>query len=230
MKNLTKQLLLATCLTSTLGSTVFAAEEEVVSPISANITITNDYVWRGKTQSDDKKAIQGGFDWDAGNGFALGIWGSNLKDGSEFDYYGSYSGELDNGIGYEVGYITYRYSKDAVNNRLNFDESYVSGSYGDFGLSYYKGSGKKDLKVGNYIEGSYGTSINDIDVSLTFGKYSEAVSGDSSDYKMYGLSLGKSYEGLDFSLSFTKVNDSDNSAAYNTLNEKNTVLSISKSF
>jgi uncharacterized protein (TIGR02001 family) len=58
-------------------------------------------VWRGKTQSNNKKTIQGGLDWDAGNGFALGIWGSNVADGSEFDYYGSYSGEAGD-IGYEV--------------------------------------------------------------------------------------------------------------------------------
>lgn len=230
MKNLTKKILLATCLTSILGSASFAAEEEASSPISANITIANDYVWRGKTQSDDKKAIQGGFDYDAGNGFALGIWGSNVTDGSEFDYYGAYSGELENGLGYEVGYIAYRYSKDAVGNRLNFDETYVGASYGDFGLTYYKGNGKKELEVGNYIEASYGTSVSDVDISLTIGQYSEAVSGDSSDYKVYGISLGKSYEGLDFALGFTKVSDSDNSAAYNTLDEKNTVFSISKSF
>ncbi|CAC9513214.1 Conserved hypothetical protein 2001 [uncultured Gammaproteobacteria bacterium] len=229
MKNNTKKLLLALCLSSTFSSVSFATEEEKQSAVSANITIANDYVWRGKTQSDDKKIIQGGLDWDAGNGFALGIWGSNIADGSEFDYYGSYSGEVGD-IGYEVGYITYRYSKDATGNRLNFDEAYVGASYGDFGLTYYKGSGKKTLEVGDYIEVSYGTSINDIDISLTAGKYSEAVKGDSSDYKVYGVSLGKSYDGLDYALGFAKVKDSDNSAAYNTLNEKNTMFSISKSF
>ncbi|SMM97820.1 conserved hypothetical protein [uncultured Candidatus Thioglobus sp.] len=229
MKNLTKKLLLTTCLTATLVSASFAAEEAAVSPISANVTIANDYVWRGKTQTDDKETIQGGFDWDAGNGFAAGIWGSNVTDGSEFDYYASFSGES-NDVGYEVGYIAYRYSKDASDNLLNFDEAYVGASYGDFGVTYYKGSGKKTLDVGNYIEGSYGTNVNDIDVSLTVGNYSEAVSGDSSDYKVYGISLGTSYTGLDFALGFTKVSDSDNSAAYNTLDEKNAVFSISKSF
>ena len=219
MKNLTKQLLLATCLTSTLGSASFAAEEEV-SPISANVTIASDYVWRGKTQTDDKKAIQGGLDYDAGNGFALGIWGSNVDFGglsSEFDIYGSYSGELEGGFGYEVGYISYTYNKKSG----NFKESYISGSYGDFGLTYYKGAGSAN----NYVEGSYGTNVNDIDVSLTFGKYSDTA-GTTDGYKMYGLSLGKSYAGLDYALGFTKTNENTAGAS----NEKNTVLSISKSF
>lgn len=229
MKNKSKKLLLALYLSSIFSSVSFAAEEEKQSAVSANITIANDYVWRGKTQSNNKKTIQGGLDWDAGNGFALGIWGSNVADGSEFDYYGSYSGEAGD-IGYEIGYIAYRYSKDAAGNRLNFNEAYVGASYSDFGLTYYKGNGEKTLEAGDYIEGSYGTSINDIDVSLTVGRYSEAVKGDSNDYKVYGVSLGRSYGGLDYALGFTKVKDSDSSAAYNTLNEKNTMFSISKSF
>jgi hypothetical protein len=44
---------------------------------------------------------------------------ANIADGSEFDYYGSYAGEV-GAIGYEVGYIAYRYSKDAASNLLNF--------------------------------------------------------------------------------------------------------------
>lgn len=228
MKN-TKKLLLTVGLALSISSVSFAEEAEETSPISANITIANDYVWRGKTQTADKKTIQGGFDYDAGNGFALGIWGSNIADGSEFDYYGSYSNELENGFGYEVGYIAYRYSKDVADEPANFDEAYVGASYADFGLTYYKGK-KIKLEVGNYIEASYGTTINEVDVSLTAGQYSEAVSNDSSDYKVYGIGFGKSYKGLDYALSFTKVSDSDGSAAYNTLDEKNTVFSISKSF
>jgi len=230
MKNKTKKLLLTIGLTLTMSATSFAEEQVEASAVSANVTIANNYVWRGKTQTNDKEVIQGGFDYDMGNGFALGIWGSNVTDGSEFDYYGSYSNELASGLGYEVGYIAYRYSKDATDNLVNFDESYVGVSYGDFGLTYYKGNGKKALEMGNYIEGSYDASIKDIDISLTMGKYSEAVTGDSSDYKMCGLSFGKSYKDLDFTLGFTKVSDSDGSAAYNTLDEKNTVFSISKSF
>jgi uncharacterized protein (TIGR02001 family) len=73
MKNKSKKLLLALYLSSIFSSVSFATEEEKQSAVSANITIANDYVWRGKTQSNNKKTIQGGLDWDAGNGFALGI-------------------------------------------------------------------------------------------------------------------------------------------------------------
>ncbi|SMN16558.1 Conserved hypothetical protein 2001 [uncultured Candidatus Thioglobus sp.] len=204
-----------------MRTTSFAEDKAEVSAVSANIAIVNDYVWRGKTQSDDKKAIQGGFDWGVGNGFALGIWGSSLgtDGGSEFDYYGAYSGELDNGIGYEVGYIDYRYSKD--NGAADFKEAYVGGSYGDFSLTYYRGR----KEAANYVEGNYGTSITDVDFSLTLGKYSNTT--DNTDgYKVYGLSLGKSYDGLDYALGFTKTKENSSTNE----NEKNTVFSVSKSF
>ncbi len=80
---------------------------------------------------------------------------------------------------------------------------------------------KKILKVGNYVEASY----NNIDVSLTVGKYFESVTADNNDYKIYGISLGKSYKGLDLTLRFAK-----NHFSHNIFNEKNTVFSISKSF
>ncbi len=222
MKNTTKKLLLTAGLTLTMSSVSFANEStEAQSSISANVTLASDYVWRGKTQSDDKKAVQGGLDWDAGNGFAVGIWGSTLgtDGGSEFDYYGSYSGELESGIGYEVGYIDYRYSKD--NGAANFKEAYVGASYGDFGLTYYSGQDA----AADYVEGGYGASIDGVDVALTLGKYSDTT-GNNDGYKLYGLSFGKSYGGLDYGLGFTKTNEDDSA----TDNEKNTVFSVSKSF
>ncbi len=219
MKNSIKKFLLVIYLTLTFNSMLFAVEKK--SAISANINIVTNYVWRARTQSDDNKAIQGGLDWDARNGFILGIWGSSLgkNDGSEFDYYGSYSGKLNNGIGYEIGYIDYRYSKD--NGSANFKESYISTSYANFGLIYYKGHNE----AVNYIEGSYGTSINDIDASLTLGRYSNTI-GNADGYKMYGISFGKSYDGLDYALNFTKTNEND----VDVDNEENIVFSIGKSF
>ena len=63
------------------------------SAVSANVTFTSDYVWRGMTQSDGP-AIQGGFDFEDESGFYAGIWGSNVNfndgAGSELDYYAGY--------------------------------------------------------------------------------------------------------------------------------------------
>ncbi len=59
----------------------------------------------------------------------------------------------------------------------------------------------KILKVGNYVEASYNNnSINNIDYSLTVGKYLEVVTDDSNDYRVYGISLGRSYKELEFTI------------------------------
>jgi uncharacterized protein (TIGR02001 family) len=55
---------------------VAMAEEK--SPISANVSITTDYLFRGITQSSHSPAIQGGFDYAHDSGLYLGTWGSSV--------------------------------------------------------------------------------------------------------------------------------------------------------
>ncbi len=135
-----------------------------------------------------------GFDYDVGNSSVLGIWSSNVINGVEFNYHIFYVGKVVD-IDYEVGYITYRYSEDAIVNCLNFDEICIDGFYSDLGFTNYIDKCKTILKVGNYVEASYNNGINDIDVSLTVGKYFEATTDNSNDYKVYGISFGRSYKG-----------------------------------
>ena len=40
--------------------------------VSANVSFTTDYIWRGMTQSDGP-AVQGGFDYEADSGFYAGF-------------------------------------------------------------------------------------------------------------------------------------------------------------
>ena len=48
------------------------------SPITANVTVVNDYRYRGISQSNFKPAIQGGFDYAHESGFYIGNWNSSL--------------------------------------------------------------------------------------------------------------------------------------------------------
>jgi uncharacterized protein (TIGR02001 family) len=226
MKNKTKILLLAACLTSTFSS-MSLAEAESQSALSGNISITNNYVWRGKTQhldkagnNDKESTISGGLGYDFDNGFSVGTWGSNVSFGdasSEFDFYAGYSTEVDN-IGYEIGYIAYTYP-NATN--ANFEEIYIGTSYAGFGLTYYKG---QDEAV-NYVEASYGVNVEDIDISATVGKNSDTM-GNNDGYKVYGIKFSKAYKGLDYSLNFSKTSEYDSTTA----NQNHTIFSVSKSF
>jgi len=50
-----------------------------VSPITANVTVTSNYIYRGLTQTNNKPAIQGGFDYAHESGFYVGNWNSSIS-------------------------------------------------------------------------------------------------------------------------------------------------------
>ena len=83
MKTLQKSAL-ALAASSLLASAAFAQtapapEAPEASPITANVTVVNDYRYRGMTQSNYKPAIQGGFDYAHESGFYIGNWNSSIS-------------------------------------------------------------------------------------------------------------------------------------------------------
>ena len=150
--------------------------------VSANVSFTTDYIWRGMTQSDGP-AVQGGFDYEADSGFYAGFWGSNVNfnngNGQELDYYAGYGFSLGN-VGVDVGYITYDYPDSDPD--LKFEEIYLGFSFGDLGLTYASGQDEAP----DYIEVSYGIGP----VSFSYGDYDEY--GENTTIS-YGFACG-SYE------------------------------------
>jgi hypothetical protein len=133
--------------------------------VSANVSFTTDYIWRGMTQSDGP-AVQGGFDYEADSGFYAGFWGSNVNfnngNGQELDYYAGYGFSLGD-VGVDVGYITYDYPDSDPD--IKFEEIYLGFSFGDLGLTYASGQDEAP----DYIEVSYGIGP----VSISYGDYDE---------------------------------------------------------
>jgi len=160
--------------------------------VSANVSFTSDYIWRGMTQSDGP-AIQGGFDYASDGGFYAGIWGSNVNfndgAGSELDYYFGYGFDM-GGVGVDIGYIAYDYPDN--DSDLNFEEIYVGLSMGDLGLLYASGvDGAPD-----YMEVSYGFG----DVGISYGQYDDY--GDN-----LGISYGFTCGSYDCVLTYTDFSD-----------------------
>ena len=56
-----------------------AADAPEVSPITANVTVASNYIYRGLTQTNNKPAIQGGFDYAHESGLYIGNWNSNIS-------------------------------------------------------------------------------------------------------------------------------------------------------
>ena len=132
--------------------------------VSANVSFTSDYIWRGMTQSDGP-AIQGGFDYAAESGFYAGIWGSNVNfndgAGSELDYYFGYGFEA-GAIGVDLGYVAFDYPDNT--DGLDFEEIVIGLSYADFGLTFALGQdGAPDYTEVSYALGAFGFSYGEYD-------------------------------------------------------------------
>ena len=132
--------------------------------VSANVSFTSDYIWRGMTQSDGP-AIQGGFDYAAESGFYAGIWGSNVNfndgAGSELDYYFGYGFEA-GAIGVDLGYVAFDYPDNTEG--LDFEEIVIGLSYADFGLTFALGQdGAPDYTEVSYALGALGFSYGEYD-------------------------------------------------------------------
>ncbi len=96
------------------------------SPITANVTVVNDYRYRGISQSNFQPAIQGGFDYAHESGFYIGNWNSSISWLSdsysaaasnpkisapvEMDFYAGFKKELiAPGFATDVGVLQYYY-------------------------------------------------------------------------------------------------------------------------
>ena len=131
MKGSFKKALIAVALT-TAGLTAAAPS---YAEITANASVTSNYIWRGLTQTTNDAAVQGGIDYANESGFYAGTWVSNVNYGAddvysyEHDLYFGFSGESGD-ISYDVGYLYYNYDAEA-----EFDFAEVYGSVGFGGLS-----------------------------------------------------------------------------------------------
>ena len=176
---------------STMGSGVVLAAD---APLTANIGITSNYMWRGATQTSNLSAISGGIDYAHASGAYVGIWTSNTTTGTgyEQDLYAGYS--FDAGpVGLDIGYISYMYP---LSTSADFSEIYVNASFGMFSVGIANDSKNK----ATYLSAGAEFEVKkDLTLGLTFGSYDQ--SGGTNDYSHYQLSLSKG----DFSIAYDKA-------------------------
>jgi uncharacterized protein (TIGR02001 family) len=93
--------------------------QESAPPLTANVGVFSQYVFRGLTQTDRRPAVQGGFDYAHPSGFYAGTWLSNISWFSdtnagntaslEWDLYGGFKKSWDHGFSTDIGYLRYQY-------------------------------------------------------------------------------------------------------------------------
>jgi uncharacterized protein (TIGR02001 family) len=184
--------------------------------VSANIYFASDYYYRGIFQAES--SVSGGLDYER-DGFYVGTWAADVKDGLEIDGYFGYGGELADGLGYSIGYTGYFYTGD-------FDDTYqeinLGSSLGLFTLDVAVGTYKNfsgptqnythySLGVekngffgkyaafsqdfaGTYFEAGYSATVADIDLGITLLSNDEDLNSDGKSDLALIFTVGKSFD------------------------------------
>ncbi len=171
------------------------ASTAATADLTGNVAVSNNYLWRGVTQTDDMAAVSGGIDYSNASGVYAGGWVSNTDftdaatdDGTyELDVYFGYAGETDS-FSYDVGYIAYVYPLDTD---LDFSEIYggieVMGISLNLALTVDTDWGGDDSDM--YVSAGYSFDVgNDSSLDLTIGNYDYDAAG-SEDYTHYAVYL-----------------------------------------
>jgi uncharacterized protein (TIGR02001 family) len=180
------------------SASVVTAEE--AAPLTANIGVVSNYIWRGLTQSKDGPAVQGGIDYVDPSGFSLGTWASNVDAGTdkptyEVDIYGAYEAKLgDFSYKLTTGYYLYPDGKDI--NMWDLTPS-ISWKFFTIGLTYTLDGEPKEpsaFRQGDFYY--YGGLTFDLPVDFklngTIGHYNFNDLGKEGDYTNWQVSVSKS--------------------------------------
>jgi len=214
--------------------------------VTSNVSLISDYLYRGISQTGQKPAIQGGFDYAHARGFYVGVWGSSISwlsdagvatnAGLELDTYTGYKNSFATDFTYDVGFLRYNYPGNYAPGATKADTNEIYGalsysivtaklSYclGDlFGVSNAKGSTYIDLSA-NYPIAETGVALGAHYGKQTYkGSTTDALKRAGSDptYTDYKLSVTKDFSGYVLGLAYSSTDASTRPGAfYKVLNK-----------
>jgi uncharacterized protein (TIGR02001 family) len=198
---------------------------------TANIGLVNNYVFRGITQTVEKPALQGGFDYTHVNGFYAGIWGSNVSwiigsgatgdAGLELDTYAGFKNSFAEDFSYDVGFVRYNYP-GTYTPPATYAKADTSEIYGAMGYKWI--SAKYSYALGQFltVPGASGTSYLEVnasypvnDTGMTLGAHygkqtykgsfadNLAALGNTATYSDYKLGVSKDFNGYMLGTAYT---------------------------
>jgi uncharacterized protein (TIGR02001 family) len=157
---------------------------------TGNVGLYSQYVFRGLTQTNQKPAVQGGFDLGHKSGFYVGTWASNVSwvgdavvppntvsNSMEWDFYGGFKGSLPADFGYDLGVLYYWYPGNYDNAPSGYvkpdtTELYAALTWKFLSLKYSYSVNNKTFGVGD----SRGSSYLDLTASYdVIEKVSDAI-------------------------------------------------------
>jgi uncharacterized protein (TIGR02001 family) len=192
--------------------------------ISANMALTSQYRFRGIMQSNNKPAVQGGFDISHSSGFYIGNWNSSItwlndsdpdvSAGLEMNFYGGYTHEFANGVSLDVGVLQYYYPGSFPSGYVSPDttEAYLGVGYGPVSFKYSHAFtnlfGVADSKNSQYydLSASIPTGVWGLNLDTHVG-YQRVRNLDDGSYTDWSLGLSKELgKGISASLSYVDTN------------------------
>jgi uncharacterized protein (TIGR02001 family) len=186
--------------------------------VSSTWTLTNDYDFRGASQSAKDPAIQGSLDFATDSGWYIGGWASNVDFDSDVDYevdfYTGFSGGEEDGLGWDVGFVYYAYPDDSD---LNYPEIYGKLSYGLFsGGVYYSNDWVNSDENSIYVTGDVSVPLPQ-NFSLNFhAGYStgDYFSDRDTEYADYSVGVGYTINQFSLGLKYVDTNLDDGDALF----------------
>ena len=243
---MSKRIALTAIVTVLLGTHGIAIANEPFGEIpgefSINVGFTNNYVFRGITQSDERWALQGGIDYSHDSGIYIGVWGSNVDfdDGGEaileVDIYGGWAGEVD-GVGIDVGALYYAYP--GADSSLNYDYFELAASAGyDFDV-FRIGAGVAFSPDYFGASGTFWRPFAETEIPLPFefalaghvgyNSIEDEAAFGVPDYFDYGVSLGYNLYGFNLSVAWIDT-DLDEPTECSVACDDQFVFTVSRSF
>ena len=148
MKKIATPLMLAMSLAFAGNALAQAAPAAPESTMSFNVGGVNEYRYRGISQSRFDAALSGGADYADKSGVYVGVWGSSIKwikdaggkSNTEVDYYAGYKFTVGD-VGYDIGFLRYDYSGNALKPSANTNELYGAATMGPVTLKYSQSTG-----------------------------------------------------------------------------------------
>ena len=192
--------------------------------VSATVTATSDYDFRGITQTAQDPALQIGLDWSAANGVYAGLWASNVDFGTdktggphlasdiEVDLLFGYGGSFTENFGYDLGVTYYKYlpSDDdidyyEVHGGLNYSilstSLWYAPDYINTGDSAWYASATVASDFGFWGLGW------EAHAGYSFGDYFSDDPGGLTEYYDWSLGLTRSFGRFDCSLKYVDGSD-----------------------
>lgn len=229
-----------------------ATNSATASPLhfTGNLGVVSQYVFRGTTQTNEKPALQGGFDLTHDNGLYAGLWMSNvswISDANpaasaslEADLYAGWKPALADWINADLGVLHYAYpgsypagatKPDTTEFYAGLDAKWIAFKYsysiGDtFGNAGTSGSSYADLSLTHELLAGI-TGVAHIGRQRYTGANASTLS-----YTDWKLGLSRDFSGYVLGLAYT---DTNAQAAGYTVEGKNIgrsqlVLSLNKTF